>query len=62
VVPARDRQRQGVRLACRFTYSDATTLAAGVAMAAALAATALPVIRLARMQPASLIRIFANER
>ena len=33
-----------------------------VAMAAALAAAALPVIRLARMQPASLIRIFANER
>jgi putative ABC transport system permease protein len=35
---------------------------AGVAMAAAFAAAALPVIRLARMQPASLIRIFANER
>jgi putative ABC transport system permease protein len=34
----------------------------GVAMAAALAAAALPVIRLARMQPMSLIRIFANER
>jgi putative ABC transport system permease protein len=34
----------------------------GVAMAAALAAAALPVIRLARMQPAQLIRIFANER
>lgn len=34
----------------------------GVAMAAALAASALPVIRLARMQPAHLIRIFANER
>ena len=34
----------------------------GVAMAAALAAAALPVVRLARMQPASLIRIFANER
>jgi putative ABC transport system permease protein len=34
----------------------------GVAMAAALAAAALPVIRLARMQPASLIRVFANER
>jgi putative ABC transport system permease protein len=34
----------------------------GVAMAAALAAAALPVIRLARMQPASLIRTFANER
>jgi putative ABC transport system permease protein len=34
----------------------------GVAMAAALAASALPVIRLARMQPANLIRIFANER
>jgi putative ABC transport system permease protein len=33
-----------------------------VAMAAALAASALPVIRLARMQPADLIRIFANER
>ncbi len=34
----------------------------GVAMAAALCAAALPVFRLARMQPASLIRIFANER
>ncbi|MEH2538344.1 MULTISPECIES: ABC transporter permease [unclassified Bradyrhizobium] len=34
----------------------------GVAMAAAVAASALPVIRLARMQPTSLIRIFANER
>jgi putative ABC transport system permease protein len=34
----------------------------GVAMAAALCAALLPVIRLARMQPASLIRIFANER
>ncbi|WP_454624306.1 FtsX-like permease family protein [Bradyrhizobium cenepequi] len=34
----------------------------GVALAAALCAALLPVIRLARMQPASLIRIFANER
>ena len=34
----------------------------GVTMAAALCAAALPVARLARMQPASLIRIFANER
>jgi putative ABC transport system permease protein len=34
----------------------------GVAVAAALCAAALPVARLARMQPASLIRIFANER
>jgi putative ABC transport system permease protein len=34
----------------------------GVAMAAALCAALLPVARLARMQPASLIRIFANER
>ncbi len=34
----------------------------GVAMAAALCAALLPVIRLARMQPANLIRIFANER
>ncbi len=34
----------------------------GVALAAAFAAAALPVIRLARMQPASLIRVFANER
>jgi len=33
-----------------------------VAMLAALCAAALPVARLARMQPASLIRIFANER
>jgi putative ABC transport system permease protein len=29
---------------------------------AALCAAALPVARLARMQPANLIRIFANER
>jgi len=34
----------------------------GVALAAALFAALLPVVRLARMQPASLIRIFANER
>jgi len=34
----------------------------GVAMAAALCAALLPVLRLSRMQPASLIRIFANER
>jgi putative ABC transport system permease protein len=34
----------------------------GVALAAALFAALLPVLRLARMQPASLIRIFANER
>jgi putative ABC transport system permease protein len=33
-----------------------------VALAAALCAALLPVVRLARMQPASLIRIFANER
>jgi len=34
----------------------------GVAMLAALGAAILPVLRLARMQPAGLIRIFANER
>jgi putative ABC transport system permease protein len=34
----------------------------GVALTAALFAALLPVVRLARMQPASLIRIFANER
>jgi putative ABC transport system permease protein len=34
----------------------------GVAMAAALVAAALPVIKLARMQPARLIKIFADER
>jgi putative ABC transport system permease protein len=34
----------------------------GVAMAAALLAALLPVLRLARMQPAALIKIFANER
>ena len=34
----------------------------GVAMAAALIAALLPVLKLARMQPASLIRTFANER
>ncbi|GEC58896.1 putative ABC transport system permease protein [Bradyrhizobium japonicum] len=33
-----------------------------VALAAAFCAAALPVVRLARMQPASLIRIFVNER
>ena len=48
---------------CRFTSSRCNCCGStGVAMAAALAASALPVIRLARMQPASLIRIFANER
>jgi putative ABC transport system permease protein len=34
----------------------------GVAMVAALFAAALPVLRLARMQPARLIKIFADER
>jgi putative ABC transport system permease protein len=34
----------------------------GVAMAAALVAALLPVLKLARMQPASLIKIFADER
>jgi putative ABC transport system permease protein len=34
----------------------------GVAMLAALCAALIPVAKLARMQPASLIRIFANER
>jgi len=34
----------------------------GVAMLASLFAALLPVLRLARMQPAALIRIFANER
>lgn len=34
----------------------------GVALVAALCAALLPVLRLARMQPAALIRIFANER
>jgi putative ABC transport system permease protein len=34
----------------------------GVAMAASLLATLLPVVRLARMQPANLVKIFANER
>ncbi len=34
----------------------------GVALAAALCAALLPVVRLARMQPANLIRIFVNER
>lgn len=33
-----------------------------VAMAASLVAALLPVVRLARMQPANLVRIFANER
>jgi putative ABC transport system permease protein len=34
----------------------------GVAMVAALIAALLPVLRLARMQPATLVKIFANER
>ena len=34
----------------------------GVAMAASLIASLLPVARLARMQPASLVKVFANER
>jgi putative ABC transport system permease protein len=34
----------------------------GVAMTAALLAALLPVIKLARMQPAALIKVFANER
>jgi putative ABC transport system permease protein len=34
----------------------------GIAMAAALIAALFPVLRLARMQPAALVKIFANER
>src|SRR5439155_22463877 len=34
----------------------------GVAMAASLCAALLPVIKLARMQPANLVKIFADER
>jgi putative ABC transport system permease protein len=34
----------------------------GVAMAASLVAAAIPVLKLARMQPATLIKIFADER
>jgi len=34
----------------------------GVAMAASLLAALLPALRLARMQPADLVRIFASER
>jgi putative ABC transport system permease protein len=34
----------------------------GVAMAASLLAALLPVMRLARMQPANLVKVFANER
>jgi putative ABC transport system permease protein len=34
----------------------------GVAMGAALVAALLPVLKLARMQPAALVKIFANER
>ena len=34
----------------------------GVAMLASLLAALLPVLKLARMQPAALIQIFANER
>jgi putative ABC transport system permease protein len=34
----------------------------GVAMLAALLAALIPVIKLARMQPANLVKIFANER
>jgi putative ABC transport system permease protein len=34
----------------------------GVAMAASAVAAAIPVIKLARMQPANLIKVFADER
>ncbi len=34
----------------------------GIAMLAALFATCLPILRLARLQPAALVKIFANER
>ena len=34
----------------------------GVALAASLLASLLPVARLARMQPANLVKVFANER
>ncbi len=64
VVPARGRQRQGVRLAVAVSCLPAATAVAAQASRwrRRCAASALPVIRLARMQPASLIRIFANER
>ena len=63
VVPDRGGQRKGVRLAAAVPdLSAATDRAARRRDAAALCAALLPVLRLARMQPASLIRIFANER
>jgi putative ABC transport system permease protein len=34
----------------------------GVAMLASLAAAILPALKLARMQPAELVKVFANER
>jgi putative ABC transport system permease protein len=34
----------------------------GVAVVASLLASLLPVVRLARMQPANLVKIFADER
>jgi len=34
----------------------------GVAMAASLLAALIPMIKLAHMQPASLVKIFADER
>jgi putative ABC transport system permease protein len=34
----------------------------GVAMAAALLASLIPVVKLARMQPMRLVKIFADER
>jgi putative ABC transport system permease protein len=34
----------------------------GITMLAALVATCLPILRLARLQPAALVKIFSNER
>ena len=64
VVPDRGRQCQSVRLAAAVSMSSRCNCSASGRgrMLAALLAALLPVLKLARMQPASLIRIFADER
>ena len=62
MVPDRGRQRKGVRLAAAVSCIPAAIRELlAVALAAALFAALLPV-ELARMQPAKLVKIFADER
>ena len=64
LVPDRHRQCEGVRLAAAVPCLPAATRKAArrCAWRHRLLASLLPVARLARMQPADLVKVFANER